>query len=216
MPKKLFISLATLVAVAAFAVMPAVSQAAPHVYKNGVLSPEGKKLRLISWGTLKLTNATLGEVICHNVFAGYGENPKGGGAAVGKVQAFFPYECESASCLTLGGKGIVAKAGKLPWKAEVIEPEVGVFRQKTGEKGNNTESVHFTVNCEGVVEAEFFGQLTPKALNGGQSIGALPGEGEFDAGAGELESVGIGGAAVHGTAKGFGYAEEELIEVKNP
>jgi hypothetical protein len=214
--KKVLIGLAPLLAIAALMAMPAVSGAVPHVYKNGTIGKEGSKVREISWGTVKLTNGTLGEVICHTIFAGFAENPKGGGAAGGKVQAFFPYECESASCLTLGGKGIQVTAGKLPWKAEATEPEVGVFRQKTGEKGNTTESVHFTVNCEGVVEAEFFGQNSPKVLNNGKAIGALPGELEFDAGAGELESVAIGGGATHGTVKVQGYGEQELIEVKNP
>jgi large repetitive protein len=75
-----------------------------HVYKNGVIGAEGKPLRTIGWGTLKLTNATLGEVECHDITAGSMENPTGGGSAVGKVQAFYPYECISESCKALAGR----------------------------------------------------------------------------------------------------------------
>jgi hypothetical protein len=218
MNKRLQITLAPLLAVAAFAVMPAVSQAVPHVYKDGTIGKEGSKVRYIEWGTLLDTNGSnfVSEWICHTVVAGVLQNPTGGGAAVGKVQAFFPYECQSASCLTLGGKELTGTADKLPWKTEVTEPDQGVFRQRTGEKGNNTESIHLLMNCEGVEEWEEFGGWSPKFLNNGQAIGLLPAELEFDAGAGELESVAIGGVATHGTVKVQGYGQQELLEIKNP
>jgi hypothetical protein len=220
--KFFFISLAPLLAIAALAVMPAASQAAPHIYVNGVIAKEAKKVREISWGTAKLKNSTLGEVECHNIFAGYGENPTGGGAAIGKVQAFYPYECGSSSCEALGGVNIEVTAGKLPWKVEVTEPESKVFRQKTGFKGKEKnkpptepEYVNFTVNCERVAKVEFFGEQTPKILNNGLSIGSAPGELELTNG-GELESELIGNGTTEGNVKVEGYGAEELIEVKNP
>src|SRR5262249_41372015 len=144
MNKRFLIGLAPLVAVGALVAMPAASQAActppacPHGYENGVRTPEGKKVRGIAWGTGTLKNATLGVVECHNIAAGYEENPVGGGASKGKVQAYVPYECVSASCLALGGKSINVVIGKLPWRAEAIEPEAGVFRQRTGFKSGTT------------------------------------------------------------------------------
>jgi hypothetical protein len=233
MSEKLVISLAALFTIAAFAVLPAASQAActppacPHVYENGVRTGEGKKVRGIAWGTLKLKNATLGTVECHDIFAGYAENPTGGGAAIGQVQAFFPYECVSSTCISLGGKGITVTAGKLPWRAEVIEPEAGVFRQRTGFK-NSTEKnkppkeaeyVEFKVNCEGVTAPTFFGESNPKILNNGLSIGAAPGEMEFTPGAAgesELESEALGAGEPEGKLKGEGYGTEALAEVHNP
>jgi hypothetical protein len=222
MNKKLGISLVAVLAVAALATMPAASQAActppacPHLYKNGGISTEGKKLRIIGWGTLKLTNPTLGEVECHNVGAGYAENPVGGGTAVGKSQAYADYECESAHCASLGGKAIESTAEGLPWTEELIEPEAGVFRIKIGKKGKEPGSIIVKTNCVGVFSETFFGELKPKILNNGFSIGSGPGEAEFDAGAGELESQIFGAGKSAGKLKGEGYAAEELIEIKNP
>jgi hypothetical protein len=226
MSKKLLIGLVPLLAIAAFAEMPAVAQAActppacPHVYKNGVISPEGRKLRLIGWGTLKLTNSTLGEVECHDMGAGYAENPTGGGTAVGKLQAEVYYECVAEQCKALGGTEIEITGEKLPWIEELIEPEAGLFRIKIGKKGNTAEAIHLTVNCKGetkdVVKVEFYGEVAPKVLNNGLSIGAAPDEGEFDAGAGELESELLGGGKTTGKLKVEGYSAEELLEVRNP
>jgi len=211
--------------------MPAASPAAVHVYKNGVIGGEAKKVREISWGTLKLKNGVLGEVICHNIFAGFAENPTGGGNAIGKVQAFSPYECESPSCIALGGKGIDVKAGKMPWLAEAIEPKPGVFRQKTGRKGPEKNKkpneitepgfVDFTVNCEGVTTPEFFGENRSLVLNNGKAIGSAPGElllepEKVNPESPDLESELVGNGETEGPLKVEGYGAEELIEVKNP
>jgi hypothetical protein len=188
---------------------------APHVYKNGVIGGEGKKVRNIGWGTLKFTNATLGEVECHTISAGYLENPTGGGSAVGKVQAFASYECVSASCTALGGTGIEVTAEKLPWSAEVTEPE-GVFRIRTGNRIKAAGAAFQRVNCIGVTNTQFSGEDAPKVLNNGKAIGSAPGEQEFDQpGSGELEGA-LGGLKIAGSIKVEGYGAEELIEVKNP
>jgi hypothetical protein len=215
MKKRFLIGLAPLV-VTAFMVMPTVAQAVPHVYKNGVISGEAKKLRTISWGTAKLTNITLGPVECHNVFAGFSENPTGGGAAVGKVQAFYPYECVATTCASLGGTKIEITPEKLPWNAAVTEPEAGVFEQLTGKKGEKggAGSVEFLVNCEGVTKPHFFGENGTKILNNGLQIGTTPGEQEFLKSP-NLESE-IGAGETEGKVKVEGYASQELIEVKNP
>jgi hypothetical protein len=239
MNKKTFISVAPLVAIAAFVVMPAASQGActppacPHVYLNGAKSPEGtKKARQIAWGTLKLKNKAFGEVECHNVFGGFLTNPAGGGPAKGQIQAFAPYECESSTCIALGGKGIKVTPGKLPWAAEVIEPKPGVFREKIGHKGSTAfvkpaetepEFVDFTVNCEGVVIPEFFGELDALILNNGISIGSGPGEWQLEPEAVNPESKDLeteiltaNKGEYEGHVKVEGYGAEELISVANP
>jgi len=191
--------------------------ASPHWHKNGAKLAEGNILRTIAWGTLKLTNSTLGEVECHTVVAGYVENPTGGGAAVGKVQAFDPYECVSESCKALGGTGIEVNAEKLPWNAEVTEPEAGVFRMNTGNRLKAAGAVFERVNCIGVKNAQFIGEFAPKILNNGLRIGVSPAEQEFDQpGSGELESEALGAGKYGGRLKAEGYAEQELLEVRNP
>jgi len=234
MKKKFLISLAPLAVIAAFAVAPVGAQAAcvapacPHEYQNGAKVAEGVVVRTIAWGTLHLKNATLGEVTCHNIFAGFAENPTGGGAASGKVQAFFPYECESATCIALGGKGIAVTAGKMPWVAEADEPVAGQPRQKTGFKGTEKEKkpppsepgyVEFNVNCEGVVQPTFFGESNPLIRNNGKSIGASPGELKFtpkEANEPELESEALKGGETEGTVKTMGYTAQSLLAVHNP
>jgi hypothetical protein len=115
MSKKLFISFASLLALAAFAVMPVASQAAtgsPHYYSGlgaATIMGEGERVADVGFGTLSLTNTaggSGGKVTCHNVVGGWVENPEGSGTetghkgpgGIGETQAFDPYECESAAC----------------------------------------------------------------------------------------------------------------------
>jgi len=232
MNKKFLIGLAPLLVTALLVAMPAASQAAPHVYKNGVIGAEAKKVRQIAWGTLKLKNATLGEVECHNVFAGYAENPTGGGAAVGQVQGFYPYECVDSTCtVTLGGSAIHVTPGKLPWVASVFENAGKQFRQKTGHKGptpgkepnpvTEPEYIQFIVDCVGVTTPTFFGEQDPLLLNNGTEIGKGPGEEKLEPQAvnpesKDLESELVGTGSTEGNIKALGYGAEELIEAKNP
>ena len=205
MSKKLLISLAPLAVTAAFAVMPASALAVPHAYQNGSKIAEAEPLPTISWGNIKLTNATLGEVECHNAVGGVSENPAGGGAAVGKVESFNPYSCVAEGCASLGGK-IKVLPEKLPWAVEVIE-ESGVFR-------NKTTGVNVTIDCEGVISVLFHGENKPKAKNG-SAIGSKPSEAEFDEGSGSLESE-VGPGKTGGKLVVQGYKKEEVIAIKNP
>ena len=195
----------------------AFTAATPHVYSNLVKTAEGKMLRTIAWGTLTFTSPTLGEVECHTVSAGYSDNPTGGGAAVGKVQAFDPYECVGETCKSLGGTGIEVIPEKLPWSEEVTEPEAGVFRMNTGNRLKAAGAVFERVNCIGVKNTQFVGEFAPKILNNGLKIGEDPAEQEFDQpGSGELESEALGGGKHGGRLKVEGYGAEELIQVKSP
>jgi hypothetical protein len=217
MKKKFLIGLAPMVVVAAFLAVPAASQAAPHVYKNGVIQPEGKKLRTLQWGVFHLTNATTGSVECHAAFEGFLENPTGGGQATGQVQAFSPYECANAACIAMGGKFVELTTEHLSWNVEITEPSPAVFRHKMGVKGEKggKGSVEFFYNCEGAIKEHVFGETAPRVLNNGISIGSIPAEIEFDAGSGELESA-VGGFKPEGKLKQQGFGAQELIEVKNP
>jgi hypothetical protein len=221
--KKVYIGLAPLLVTAAFAVMPATTQAAciapacPHVYHNGVISPEGKHLNYIAWsnGLLKLTDSALGEAECRTIWGGYLENPIGGGAAVGKVRSTDWYECTSAVCANSLGELFIAPE-KLPWKSEITEPSAGVFRMRIGEKGEVAEAMFVHWSCTTISNAIYFGETSPKNLNNGVGI-PIPDELEFDQpGSGELESKTIGNLKISGKLKIMGFGGMELIETKNP
>jgi IPT/TIG domain len=195
--------------------------ACPHVYVNGGKKEEGAKVRTIGWGTIKLLNTFLTEVECHNVIGGYSENPTGGGATIGKIQAFDAYECVSAGCASLGGSAIEVTPENLPWNGETSEPEKGVFRTRSGMPAKTPKTIYagevvVRVNCVGVTNTQFYGENSPK-IKEGTSIGVLPAENIFDQpGSGELENENIGAGTTEGEVKVQGYGEQELISAKNP
>jgi hypothetical protein len=191
--------------------------ASAHVYKNGTIGAEGKPVRTIAWGNLKFTNASLGEVECHTISAGYLENPAGGASALGKVQGFVPYECVSASCTSLGGTAIEVTPEKLAWSTEAIEAEGGAMRIRSGNRLKAAGADFVRVNCVGKLNGQFAGEGAPKFLGNGLEIGSFPGEEELDQpGSGELESEANGGLKFSGKLKVQGYGAQELVEVKNP
>jgi len=180
-----------------------------HWYKNATKAKEGKPLHELAWGVLKLENTTLGTVECHTVIGGLAENPTGGGAGNGKIQAFSPYECVSETCKSKGGT-IEVTTEKLPWTTELVG-EAGppvVFR-------NRAIGMNLVESCTAVGSVLFHGQSAPKVLNNGIAIGSGPGEEEFDAAAGELESS-DGAGKLGGFLKVEGFNSEELVEVKSP
>jgi hypothetical protein len=249
MKKKFFTGLAPLLLVIAACVMtpaPALGSAelvfpsctapaCPHVYKNGTPETEGKKLRGIAWGTLTLKNTKLGETTCHNIFAGFGVNPAGGGRAEGKVQAFYPYECEDPTCAGGGGTLTVTAGKTLPWTALSEETAAKEFFGKVGFKGPTENKkanpltepgqAEFNINCTTIGNPDFFGVGYTKQLNNGITIGTIPGEAEiqpeevnaalwrnfeselFEAGRTETKTPKL---------KGIGYGGQEQLEVHNP
>jgi hypothetical protein len=104
MSKKLSISLAPLVAIAAFVVMPAAAQAAaPHYFVSGAPLAAGDVKPVLAWGTLTL-NAELpskqGPSSCENASGGNVENPGGvaGPAGRGKTLDFASWNCTNPGC----------------------------------------------------------------------------------------------------------------------
>ena len=141
MSKKLLIGLAPLLVTAAFAVMPVAAQAAagsPHFYTAETAASiikEGKKVPVVSFGTLTLKNVKNGtgaSVTCHNVIGAIDENPKAaegektgheGPPGTDVTEAFDPYECSSAACTSaavgdpLEGTYISVLAEPTPFKS---------------------------------------------------------------------------------------------------
>jgi hypothetical protein len=89
---------------------------------------------------------------------------------------------------------------------------------RTGNKTKTAGAVFVRVNCIGKINGQFFAEDAPRILNNGLTIGAGPGEQEFDQpGSGELEnSEALGGLKFAGKIKVEGYGSEELIEIQNP
>jgi len=167
MNKKL-LSLAPLLAIAAFAVMPAVSQAAVgHWFKQhseiAPGNPEGDEnspgVDIVAWQTLTLTSS-VGTATCENAFLGDVYNPSSPVGAAGKatVDAFSVVDCVAPACegaavgskLELKPEGLTGFKG-VPtefneWEAELIGagPEfrlrVGNKKKTTAEGGTPTEN----------------------------------------------------------------------------
>jgi hypothetical protein len=209
MNRRLIISLAPLLATAAFAVMPAAAQAAPHHwFSNGVQIPEGEKVPTVSWGTLEFFTPP-GKVDCRTVIGGYVENPAGGGGGVDAIQAFNPYECTSTcpGALTVTAEG-------LPWRTELIE--VG------GVERDQIKNIALRVKCfsPGPPEDTLFnnvysGNNDPVTKNG--TAAGKPSElrwPEPGAGTEELQNPELGPTLTEGRVKTQGYNATELITNK--
>jgi len=230
--KKLSIGLAPLVAVAAFAVMPATSQATGHYYSNGLKIAEGSKKTVTEWGTLTLAGVTRekGHVTCHTAAGGTVENPVGGGAGVGATEVFVAYQCESEKVCPAG---VVARptaekiANGVGWPNVLTEPEAEKWRTESSKVKVDvacylvTEPETGTGSVERYVGKGGYGKETPgeglrpevhKGTNAGHPSGVV-----FGAGSGELEAELRGTEETvryEGEVKTLGYLNQELINVK--
>jgi hypothetical protein len=221
MNMKRFLGFVPLLAVVVFVMIPAAAQAEPHQYKNGTITAEGVKVPQIAWGTLQLENVNVGLIECKNIFAGNGQNPVGGGAAEGELEAYSAFNCKSASCEAAGKAVEVFPLGldnpKLgSWEIHTVENPAGTFKLKVGNKlAANATQIKFKIVCAEVINVEFHGELFPNTKNG-TSIGASPSKVEFlGATSGELES-GLGNGTVKGKLKQMGYEGQDLLTVQNP
>jgi len=174
MHKKLFVSLVPLLAVTAFAVMPAVAQAAPHWYKKNVLLGAAPVTVATSSSSIVL-NALGATIKCKLSDAEEIWNPASGGAGEDRVTTFTLSGCKvkvaSAACPT---GPISVKAEVLPWRSLLVSttPPSGVIRDEI-------MKVRLLVGCmssAGTVGDEFEGTLTPEVGKGDLIFGG-PGGG---------------------------------------
>jgi hypothetical protein len=226
MSKKLYAALLPLFAVAAFAVMPAVAQAAPHWYKceakagGGFHDPDctetggtknfeltrlpftSAQTQISSYGILPLTSA-IGELRCKNLDAGNIWNETLALPGKDEITVYVLYECTSPTCK----KGLEVTAEGLPWPTELVEV-AGVIRDKIG---TAAKPVKIRVKCaEPVLNTVFEGELTPKWVNNSPSYV------EFGEGSGHLTSSEVGEGKVTGKEFISGTEKAENILVKNP
>src|ERR1700730_6460616 len=143
------------VAILALGALAAASASAePHVYKSGVIVPEGEKIPILTWGTLTLTPepAEAGApTSCENAAGGFGENPIGGGATVGQTQEFTSWNCTNAACppgeqVGLGQREFVVDAEQLPWSIKLIEEAGGIRTEATGVRVSLGCAIHGKYN----------------------------------------------------------------------
>jgi hypothetical protein len=243
MNRKLFVSLAPLLAIAAFAVLPVAAQATglPHYYKNNVvITPAEGKIPTIGWGVISLASTTTpGKFVeCKNAVGGYVENkaPFATTPGEGATQSFAAYECTSAlSCP--GGAPFAsaqpekfngpakapepAEVASLPWLSKLTEESPPTIRTET-------TGVDVRISCHvgseygpdvgGVKEVIGAGEK-------GQRPVSLPGGGtalnppfvEFGPGSGELEQEGSAGAVkgkTEGEVKALGFESQDVITTK--
>jgi hypothetical protein len=178
----------------------------PHWYNNGALREEGQALPALAWGTLTLTNASVGAVRCKTVAGIQLENPPGGGAGKGRVLALLPYACVAPACEASGGKAELVPE-KLPWTSVLIE-EASLFR-------DTLEGIALRAICVAAKQSvQFHGSLKPEVTNG-TAIGYFPSKLAFGAGSGSLEST-AGAGELSGKVKLMGYGGLELTQVKDP
>jgi len=243
MNKKL-LSLAPLLAIAAFAVSPAVSQAVtPHFYKsNNELAPGNPEgdinspgLDVVAWQTLTLTSAA-GTAICENAFLGDVWNPTGGGAGKAAVDAFAVVDCQAEACegasvgskLELKPEGLTGFKG-VPtefneWEAELL-PGTAPFRLRVGNKkktaaegGTGTEPAEAEKRIQFALECAVAGIVIK--FHGELTPLLKPGSGTSAPSKIEFDGSSgalestAGAATTSGFLKVFGYEAQELITAK--
>jgi hypothetical protein len=230
MSRKLRMGVAPVLLVAAFAVMPAAAQAAPHFYKNKVLAPEesggpgAEGTDIIAWGTLTLITKTVGTITCLNEMGGDAYNPIGGGAGEGKIDAYAVYDCTNELCeIAFKSKQEIIPEGLEKfgeWEARLTEAVAGKPRLKTGNSElNSPTQIKFLIECPpagfGEIKVKSKGELSPLVQNG-TAVGSAPSQLKFDAESGELEIANAKEGKVEGSGRGMGYEGGELLTTKNP
>jgi hypothetical protein len=228
--KKLCITVVPLLATIAFAMAPTSALAVePTWFSNGAQIPESAgEVTGVTWGDLSLKGAA--EINCHNDIGGTVENKTVGGVlkAFDKIYDFSAFLCTSPSISCPLGLVVAVEPRNLPWAGEIVTIAGKVRDNITGVRVKlgcrRAGAVMGTASGEGEVIGTNFvigpGQkqapLAPfGALKGTSALN--PGKHSYDAGSGELEAEGSGGTAkgiTEGEVKGFGYNEQELVQLK--
>lgn len=181
MNRKLLTGIAPVLAVAVFAVAPAVAQAEPHWYKNK--APIGSApLTVTTAGNLTL-NALGATISCKVNDAEEIWNPASGGPGVDLMQAFNLSKCKVKVASAACPKGAITVAAEgLPWPSRLFTEPPATIR-------NEIVKVRLNVGCagsSGTVGDVFEGTLTPEVVKGKMVFGGPSGGTLFDAGANPL------------------------------
>jgi len=201
---KVFIGIAPLLAIAAFAVAPAVAQAEPHWYSNGTIIKEGEVVSTTSAGTITFTvkeEAKEYKVKCKVADKETITNPTGGGGGTDQVTEFALTGCavtkKANPCPV--GNAVEVLSGGLPWATHLVP---GVGKRIL----DDVEVTALEIKCGGTLLHSFAGTLTPKI-----GKGVI----QFGTGSGELKS-GTFTATAKGAQTLKGSTAAEVITVANP
>jgi hypothetical protein len=228
MSKRFYAAFVPLLAVVAFAAMPATSQAAFHWYPclkhagTGAKFSDSEcqkplttgawewerlpfnsvKTQIITFGRLTLTVPTLGVTItCKVLDAGNIWNVTEPTAGQDNIEVFINYECTSSQCAPVS-----ITAQNLPWETELAAGPIDKI-------GTVAKPIEVTVTC-GTTVLTFKGQLSPKVVN---STETEPTFANFTAETGELEEPTMKlKAKVEGKDRVLGFEHGEDIQVRNP
>jgi hypothetical protein len=241
MNRKFLIRLAPLLAIAAFAVVPAAAQGAKY-FKAGSEIPLGEHVPTLAWGTLTLTPEppVAKPTVCENVVGAYVTNSATIGE--GATLNFATYNCANVECpagkVKIGEgefeKEFAVVATQLPWPSTLIEEE-GIRVDSTNVKvslgciahslSNTSPPGKTTAGEPGAQESFYLAAPTTCITNGPEFVQrplAVNGKNttvtsklEFDAKAGSLSCA---GGAVKGKTAGklkvAAYKESEVIASK--
>jgi hypothetical protein len=209
--QKVVMAVAPFFAVVAFAVAPAVAQAEPHWYANGIKLAEAETVPVTTAGALTLEvkeETKTYKVKCKVAGKGTVVNPTGGGAGTDQITELVFSSCklgktETPPCV---GEPITVTAGGLPW-ASVLAP--------LGTTTRILDKITVTaleIKCGATLLHSFTGTWTPRVGISKKTNGGVL---SWGVGSGELTS-----GTVKMTAKGAslitGPTGKERITARNP
>jgi hypothetical protein len=229
MSKKLYAVFVPLFAVAAFALVPATSQAAEfHWYSCLRHAGTGEKFsdsecqnhlstgawewerlpftsaktQIITFGKLTLTTSNGLVFVCKVLDAGNIWNVTEATPGKDNIEVFVTYECKSEpeSACAPGGLTITSNTTP-PWETVLAAGPV-----------DKIKGIKFTLDCNGT-EVPFEGELTPKIVN---STATEPTFAEFTAASGTLTSPSGLTLTVSGKDRVLGFEHGEDIKVSAP
>jgi hypothetical protein len=230
MSKRFYAAFVPLLAVVAFAAMPATSQAAFHWYKcehfaaathkfsdsecQKAVANTGNwewtrlpftsaKTQIITFGKFTITLPAVGITItCKVLEAGNIWNVIEPTVGRDNIEVYVNYECTSAQCTSF--LSFVPK--NVPWETELAAGPIDKI-------GTVAKPIEITITCNTTV-LTYKGQLSPRVVN---STETEPTFEEFTAATGELEEPNMGlKLKVEGKDRILGFEHGEDIQVKNP
>jgi hypothetical protein len=177
MNRKLLAGIAPMLAVVAFAVVPAIAQAEPHWYKNK--APVGSApMTVTTAGNLTL-NALGATIKCKVNDADEIWNPASGGPGIDLMTAFSLTKCKNKVATAACPKGAIAVTAEVfPWPSRLFTVAPATIR-------NEIVKVRLNVGCagtSGTVGDVFEGSLTPEVVKGKMVFGGPSGGTLLDAG----------------------------------
>lgn len=178
MNNKKVISLAALLAITAFAMVPTAAQALEgsegnkspvHWQLNGKATAKGTNIPVIAWGTAKLKSAA-GTILCKNAAASNNVNTAGGQAR-SEVVMFATYECKASGGECNPPAEERATATNLTGDAS---PNTGVWPSNTVEEGPaNAEEKFRGLDLSGGGAGEHPIEVNIECFAAGENVGSL-------------------------------------------